>query len=463
MAVHRYWRVNSLEAYAAGSLAISELQLFSESMRVDAAATLSSSIAPATGSLANLKDDSLSTEASWPNAKGLIFAWDFGAGGEVDVTNILFGAADTLALFPLTANLQWSDDGAVWVDRYSIPFIGIKWPGARAKTSNTTRTISGKLRFDKNWSDQSIAGETVFSTGAGVFHGIANGFRLQLSPGSVTDVRVRFDAMPSMADVDITTVINLQGEPSVVFRTSYWGNANDTYGYTAGVGAGNVYIGRGSNSSTGAYTQIAVAAHGLTGSGDLTLRVTMTGSAYKVYVNGVLKLSGTDTTYGGAGEAGIRTYNATSFFNSIQVRDAEETHPLIVLEAAATRWQRTVALPSLAAVPVYPGASLRGARLRARPDYLTGLRGQGIGRLCATTKDKGTPDVPVSERVLLYRQRDGLLMRETWSAPVTGIYSFDYIDELETYFVVSFDHDGNFRGAIADNLSLANGALELIA
>jgi len=461
MAVHRYWRVNSLEAYAAGALALSELQLFSETTRVDSTATLSSSVAPATGSLANLKDDNLSTDATWPSAKGLVLAWDFGAGGEVDVTNILLGAADGRTMFPLTANLQWSDDGTAWVDRYSIPFIGIKWPGPRAKTANTTRTISGKLRFDKNWSDQSIAGETVYSTGSSVFHGIANGFRLQLGPGSVTDVRVRFDAMPSMTDVDITAVINLQGEPSVVFRTSYWGNANDTYGYTAGVGAGNVYIGRGSNSSTGSYTQIAVAAHGLTGSGDLTLRVTMTGSAYKVYVNGVLKLSGTDTTYSAAGEVGVRSYNATSFFNSLQVRDAEETHPLIVLEAAAARWPQSIAIASLAAMPAYPGASSRAERLRDRPNYLFDPKARA--RLRGTTKDKGTPNVPVAERVRLYRERDGMMLREVWSTPGTGAYSFDYIEETETYTVISYDHNGSFRAVVADGLTLANGGVELIA
>lgn len=460
MAAHRYWRIGSVESYAGGGLALSEMQLFSETTRVDAAATLSSNTAPATGSLANLKDDSVATDATWTTAKGLVFTWDFGAGGDVDVTNILLGTADSRSLFPLAANLQWSDDGTAWVDRYSIPFIGIKWPGARTKTVNSTRTIPGKLRFDKNWGDQSTAGGTTYSTGSSVFYGIANGYRLQLSPGSVTDVRVRFSAMPSMTDVDITAVINLQGEPSVVFRTSFWAAANDTYGYTAGVGAGNVYIGKGANSSTGSYTAIASVAHGLGGSVDLTLRVTMTGSAYKVYVNGVLKLSGTDTTHAGPGEVGVRSYNATSWFNSLQVSDAEETHSLIVLEAAAARWPQIIALPSLAAMPTYPGASLRIDRRQARPNYLFTATAQG--RVRGTTKDKGSPNVPVAERVRLYRQRDGLLLREVWSAPGTGAYSFDYVEEWETYTVISYDHDKNFRAVVADGLTLAGGGVELI-
>ena len=61
------------------------------------------------------------------------------------------------------------------------------------------------------------------------------------------------------------------------------------------------------------------------------------------------------------------------------------------------------------------------------------------------------------------RQRDGLLIRETWSAPGTGAYSFDWIDEMQTYYVISFDHDGVFRAVAADGLTLANGGVELIA
>lgn len=63
---------------------------------------------------------------------------------------------------------------------------------------------------------------------------------------------------------------------------------------------------------------------------------------------------------------------------------------------------------------------------------------------------------------MLFRQKDCLPIREAYSAPGTGAYSFDYIDETETYFVVSFDHDGVYRAVIADGLSLVNGGVELI-
>lgn len=93
---------------------------------------------------------------------------------------------------------------------------------------------------------------------------------------------------------------------------------------------------------------------------------------------------------------------------------------------------------------------------------MTGVLGQGVGRVKGTTKDKGTPNAPVSERVRLYRERDGLLIREIWSTPITGAYSFDYVDEVETYTVISYDHDKSFRAVVADGLTLAGGGVELI-
>jgi hypothetical protein len=98
---------------------------------------------------------------------------------------------------------------------------------------------------------------------------------------------------------------------------------------------------------------------------------------------------------------------------------------------------------------------------RGRYDYVLGANARG--RVQGTTKDKGTPNVPVSERVRLYRERDGLLVREVWSTPGTGAYSFDYVDETETYTVLSYDHNKAFRAVVADNLTLAGGGVELIA
>lgn len=71
-----------------------------------------------------------------------------------------------------------------------------------------------------------------------------------------------------------------------------------------------------------------------------------------------------------------------------------------------------------------------------------------------TEMDADPTDVPVRRRVQLYRQRDGRLVRETWSDAATGAYRFDQLrgGDGTRYFVVAFDHTGDKRAVVADNL-----------
>lgn len=83
-------------------------------------------------------------------------------------------------------------------------------------------------------------------------------------------------------------------------------------------------------------------------------------------------------------------------------------------------------------------------------DYVSGVVGTGRGRVTGTVKETGSPNTPVHRKVRLIRERDGLLMREVWSHPITGGYSFDYVDELQKFTVLSYDHTGAFRAVVAD-------------
>lgn len=75
----------------------------------------------------------------------------------------------------------------------------------------------------------------------------------------------------------------------------------------------------------------------------------------------------------------------------------------------------------------------------------------GRHRIVGTVKQVGTPNQPVERRVRLFRMRDGIFIRETWS-DAAGNYRFEWIDGAETYFVVSYDHAGLYRAVIADGL-----------
>jgi len=76
----------------------------------------------------------------------------------------------------------------------------------------------------------------------------------------------------------------------------------------------------------------------------------------------------------------------------------------------------------------------------------------GKGIVSGTVKTKGTPDYPVSRKVRLFHETTGLLVKETWSDPVTGAYSFPYVRTDYIYTVVSYDHTGVNRAVIANGL-----------
>lgn len=78
----------------------------------------------------------------------------------------------------------------------------------------------------------------------------------------------------------------------------------------------------------------------------------------------------------------------------------------------------------------------------------------GRGFITDTVEEQGSPsNTPLRRRVRLIRDRDGTCVRETWSDAETGQYTFDNIDETQTYTVISYDHLRNYRAVVADNLT----------
>ena len=87
-------------------------------------------------------------------------------------------------------------------------------------------------------------------------------------------------------------------------------------------------------------------------------------------------------------------------------------------------------------------------------DLVTGVLGKGVGRVYGTVQRKTDPaNTPLKRKVRLVRERDGLVVREVWSDAVTGGYDFRYIDELQTWTVIAYDHEHNFRAVIADGIT----------
>jgi len=75
----------------------------------------------------------------------------------------------------------------------------------------------------------------------------------------------------------------------------------------------------------------------------------------------------------------------------------------------------------------------------------------GLSKLVGTVAISGSPELPVSRKVRLYRRNGGGLARETYSDS-SGNFSFRYIDN-GPWMVVAIDHTNEYNAVIADNIT----------
>lgn len=77
----------------------------------------------------------------------------------------------------------------------------------------------------------------------------------------------------------------------------------------------------------------------------------------------------------------------------------------------------------------------------------------GNYRIVGTVKEKATPtNLPLHRQVVLHEMRSHLPIAEAWS-DAAGNYTFEYITNEYTYYVVAFDYENNYRAVVADNLT----------
>lgn len=105
-------------------------------------------------------------------------------------------------------------------------------------------------------------------------------------------------------------------------------------------------------------------------------------------------------------------------------------------------------IPSGGAKSTFSGHTYDRSPIVGLFNYLIG----GLGRIYGTVKVDGSPDTPVFRRVRLHRDKDGMVVNEQWSDPVTGAYDFQYIQTGYTYTVIAYDHTEDFRAVVADRI-----------
>lgn len=487
MANHRYWRVDKFEAYNSASLALSALHLLSGTTRVDVPATLTSSLAPTTGALVNLQDSDLSTDAVWLNCVGLKLNWDFGPSGAVDVTDVRLGAAADNNRFPLYLTVSWSDDAITWTT-YTT-FAGITWPGARTATSSLLREYPGNT-VRLHMSMDGVNASTVFPDEMGHAFTAAGGAQLSTTAPKFGTAALSLsgsgaylstpdkllDFAFGTGDFSVECWIKTSATREQVFLDIYAGGSGSSWQMELN-SAGRLTWYAGGTSSGAVLTGTSVLYNGVYHHVVFS-RVSGTMSAI---VNGVVEATVADTRdYSniGAGvfaigaQVGTRnsTYDFAGSIDEVRVSKGASMYSgaftplaaplpnvlfsLIAINKVAGRAGYNAAAYANSAGATPPFTSSRAipvpVNYRARTNYIQG----GQGRIYGTTKLDGTPlDTPVSRRVRLIRDRDGMLVRELWSNAITGAYDFQYVEMDQTYTVITYDHTHNFRAVVADNIT----------
>jgi hypothetical protein len=79
----------------------------------------------------------------------------------------------------------------------------------------------------------------------------------------------------------------------------------------------------------------------------------------------------------------------------------------------------------------------------------------GAGRVWGTNQIEltGGALVPAGGRVVLLRQRDKLVVRETWADPITGAWEFRGLDTRQDFLALAEDLAGNYRPVAASRLT----------
>ncbi|MFT4243565.1 MAG: hypothetical protein QM569_14930 [Acidovorax sp.] len=441
---YRYWRTTPLRACC-----LSAFWLLSGATRVDAAATLSAS----TGEdVSALQGATLATQVSL--AKGTVLTWDFGDGGDVNVTDIRLGGGASAAAFLRAVGLQYSADGSTWVDQ-DTSFSGIQWPGAFTATTSVLRgNLYGSLPligyYGPTFPERLVAPYTTLSNiwwtnGVALLPRRRKGvWQVEVT---VTTLKssIRFGVMGSAAFLaNVATYSGSVGAPSVATNALVYdsGGAVTLNGSTAAT-----YTAMSTGSVVGMVVDLYA------GTATFYLNGAALGSAISFSFSDFVMpfVGGSDPHVVVAyTELAVRTYG---FTYPIAGADPWEGRTLI-LQGAGNFDARDAWVATAAATPAPSFASAPGIQATALDYYNQGAASQQTARVQGTVAVyDAAANLPLRRKVRLLRERDGKVIAEQWSDATTGAYDFKYIDSSERYTVISYDYEHNYRAVIADNLT----------
>ena len=481
MPAARYWRIVGIETYAGGDLELSELHLYGASGRLDATATLTSTVAPAAGALAALQDGNLATTCRFAGAAvrsgGFALVWDFGIGGAADVIGVRPGSAAGPDVFLGGFTLQYRSEGEPWTSLTA--YGGIQYPGDFVMGGQLLVLRADLLLHFDDLTDSggsnkvlTLAGGATLDTTAPVFGNSSLGSRTNNSAGLVphdaawdfgsedfiVDFRFRIDGPITTRNYGIVCHDNIGVARGwlIVLEDGSGGRPAGTLSAVAWAGAVNSICSWGTVPQPGvwyrgSYRRVAgvfeLWVQQVKVSTDANHKTLVIGSVSVPLVVGNLMFSGSpkDGSLGGNVDELFVVKGPTSAAIDPSVsRDVPYGGARGVLRVPSPERARIAAS---APVPAYSTA------LAPTLQFARDIEFGGHGTIYGTTKTKGTPNVPTKARVVLLHQRSKLPVRETWSDPVTGAFAFTSIDTTQQFLTLAEDAAGNFRPVAANRLT----------
>ncbi|WP_338496195.1 hypothetical protein [Delftia tsuruhatensis] len=466
MSTARYWRIVALAAYGGGDLRLSALHLYGPSGRVDEAAAISCSHVPVAGAIADLQDSDpgagVTFSADQVRSGGFWLAWDFGVAG-ADVSTARPGSAAAQNTYLKTFVLQ-SLSASGWITQAYVDDIA--WPGANA--------LAQLVQISDPYDAQTVF--LLGSRGGQPYDASASAIASVTSVGAVAPAQTLADGFAFAGghiNAGPASVLSLgagdwcvEGYAMAADFPRYHNLFDSRIGGAAGIG---VYVADGGmlaytdnasvlllgNRAAQANTPFHWAAERVNGVVTLYLNGQSSGSvtdARTLAAIGSYGIGDDEYNQPFLGEiAGPRVtlaarYQGTFTPSPLPLRRAG--YALVrsaVPQIATVRSQGVVAV----AAPIPGAVGMIGSRAALARDVEFG----GAGRIFGTTKTKATPtNLPTKARVVLLHQRSKLLVRETWSDPDTGGYSFDGLDVRQEFLALAEDAAGNFRAVAAQRL-----------
>lgn len=485
MTASRYWRITGVQV-PAGGLALTALRLYSGADRVDGGAVLAASHAPALGTLAALQDDDLASgcvfSAADVRSAGFQLRWDFGA--DVELTALRMAGA-TRDAWPTQLTVEQFVGGA-W-SPLGAALGAFPWPGTHALTETIPLRAGNTGKFAFHFDG---------THGSKVFSDSADTPLAQIVSGGVAISTTQSKFGGASAYFDGTGVIKIGAEGDAALAPGTADFCFETWLYDTGNGNRRQFMGNSSVNGPGASLFGVFVAGGVLScgvyvggvqyvAGGITpplnqwyhLAFVRAGNQINVYINGALVASSSLppglNIPAGAGRFALGSagdyYNAGGEYGTNWIGYADDVR-FIIGDPVYTAPFTPPGAPfsgdqtyQFAKLPVATGrtAAVVAASVPVPPFHLALSRAalardiefSGPGRITGTVEEKATPNHPLRRRVRLFRDTDGLLVRETWSDSVTGAYEFTGINPAYAYTAIAYDYAHAHRAVAADNLT----------